>query len=97
MTVGAVKIYEDKIELVDKVDSYHLWYRYCNIGVNKQDYEKLNIDTDYVLKKLKLVLMSVFSSNVNTEKIINTAFLEAQKGEEMLMHFKEKLKMLLKK
>ena len=81
---------EDKIELVDKIDSYHPWYRYCNIGVNKQDYEKLNTDTDYIFEKLKLILMSIFSSNENTEKIINTAFLEAQKGEKMLMLFKEK-------
>lgn len=80
---------EDKIELVDKIDSYHPWYRYCNIGVDKHDYEKLN--TDYVFEKLKLILMSIFSSNENTEKIINTSFLEAQKGEEMLMCFKEKV------
>ena len=80
---------EDKIELVDKIDSYHPWYRYCNIGVNKHDYEKLN--TDYVFEKLKLILMSIFSLNENTEKTINTAFIEAQKGEEMLMCFKEKV------
>ena len=83
-----VCIPEDKIELVDKIDSCHPWYRYCNIGVNKHDYEKLN--TDYVFEKLKLILMSIFSLNENTEKTINTAFIEAQKGEEMLMCFKEK-------
>ena len=42
---------EDKIELVDKIDSYHPWYRYCNIGVDKHDYEKLN--TDYVFFAIK--------------------------------------------
>ena len=85
-----VCIPEDKIELVDKIDSYHSWYRYCNVGVNQYDYEKLNVDTDYVFEKLKLVLLNTFSKNENTDEIIKTSFFEAQKGEKMLMLFKEK-------
>ena len=60
-----VCIPEDKIELVDKIDSYHPWYRYCNVGVNQHDYEKLNVDTDYVFEKLKLVLLNIFCKNEN--------------------------------
>ena len=85
-----VCIPEDKIELVDKIDSYHPWYRYCNVGVNQHDYEKLNVNTDYVFEKLKLVLLNIFSKNENTDEIIKTSFFEAQKGEKMLMLFKEK-------
>ena len=80
-----VCIPEDKIELVDKIDSYHPWYRYCNIGVTQSEYENLTIQLVY--EKISLVLVNLFNI---AEDVIQDAITEAQKGSEMQMFFKEK-------
>ena len=79
---------ESTIELIHSVDRYHPWYRYCDIGINKNEYENLdNTDcTDFVFDKIRFVLCNLF----NAKDIIETALVEAKKGAEMLMHFKEK-------
>lgn len=72
-------------ELINKIDSYHPWYRYCDIGVTQSEYEDITIQ--FVYEKISLVLVKLF--NV-TEDIIQNAIKEAQKGSEMRMLFKEK-------
>lgn len=86
-----VCIPEDKIELVDKIDSYHPWYRYCNVGINQNDHAKFENDAciNYVYDMIKAVLQNLFNTPEDI-KIIETAFSEAKKGPEMLMYFKEK-------
>ena len=75
----------DSIELIDKADPYHPWYRYCDIGVSKNEYENLE-NTNFVFEKLKIALLNLF----DMQNIIEQAFEEAKKGAEMLMCFKKK-------
>mgnify|MGYP004549824543 CR=1 FL=1 len=79
---------EGTIDLIDKVDSYHPWYRYCDIGVSQGEYEELGTDdcTDYVYTKMETVLVGLFGS----EEVVRKSIAEAKKGAEMLMRFKEK-------
>ncbi|MBQ7089651.1 MAG: hypothetical protein IJN82_00875 [Clostridia bacterium] len=72
-------------ELIDEVDSYHPWYRYCNIGVTQSEYENLTIQLVY--EKISLVFVNLFNI---AEDVIQDAITEAQKGSEMQMFFKEK-------
>ena len=72
-------------ELIDKVDPYHPWYRYCDIGVTQSEYENLTIQLVY--EKINLVLVNLFNI---AEDVIQNAITEAQKGSEMQMFFKEK-------
>ena len=75
----------DSIELIDKADPYHPWYRYCDIGVSKNEYENLE-NTNFVFEKLKIALLNLF----DMQNIIEQAFEEAKQGAEMLMRFKKK-------
>ena len=79
---------EGTIELIDIVDPYHPWYRYCDIGVSQGEYEELGTNdcTDYVYAKIEDVLVSLFGS----EEVVKKSISEAEKGPEMLMRFKEK-------
>ena len=83
---------EGTVTLIDKVDRYHPWYRYCDIGVTHSNYDNLgnNDCIEYVYAKLKDVLLSQFSMEDGIEEIIETSLTEAKKGPEMLMYFKEK-------
>lgn len=75
----------DSIELIDKADPYHPWYRYCDIGVSKNEYENLE-NSNFVFEKLKIALLNLF----DMQNIIEQAFEEAKQGAEMLMCFKKK-------
>lgn len=79
---------EGKIQLSDKTDSYHPWFRSCNTGISVSDYYKSE-SYDFILEKVRLTLLKLYSSEKDTE-IIENAFSEAEKGSEMLMLFKEK-------
>lgn len=79
---------DGKVELSDKIDRYHPWFRYCNVGVSQNDYNKLE-NNDFVYERIKFTLLKLFDSQKDIE-IIKTSFFEAQKGEKMLMLFKEK-------
>ncbi len=72
-------------EFVDKIEPYHPWYRYCNIGVTQSEYDNLTIQLIY--EKISSVLVDLFNI---AEDVIQNAITEAQKGPEMRMLFKEK-------
>ncbi|MBE6904354.1 MAG: hypothetical protein E7480_07075 [Ruminococcaceae bacterium] len=76
------------IELNHSGDRYHPWYRYYDIGVSQNEYNNLeNTDcTAFVIDKIRFVLCNLF----NAKDVIDPALVEAKKGAEMLMHFKEK-------
>lgn len=76
---------EGKIELIDKKDPYHPWYRYCDIGINKNEYETVE-NIDFAFEKIKSALLSL----CNAKGSIESAFAEAMRGAEMLMRFKVK-------
>lgn len=72
-------------ELIDKVDRYHPWYRYCDIGVTQVEYDNLTIQLVY--KKIRLALVNIFNI---ADNIIQDAIKEAQKGAKMQFLFKGK-------
>ena len=80
------------IELIDEIDRYHPWYRYCDIGLSQHEYDRLEIDdnTDYMYSKIETVLLSLFCSGEAIDKVVKKSIAEAKAGPEMLMHFKEK-------
>ena len=80
------------IEISDYIDSYHSWYRYCNIKVDVDLYNNLDSDTNssliinWVEKALCLFESDDFSINR-----INDCITEAlEQKENMLMKYKEK-------
>lgn len=79
---------EDMVQLSEKTDSYHPWFRFCNTGICGSDYNNTE-DHDFILEKVSLTLLKLYSSEKDTE-IIENAFSEAKKGSRMLMLFKEK-------
>ena len=76
---------KDSFELLDKVDPYHPWYRYCDIGVTQNEYDNLTVQLVY--EKICIVLVNIFNI---AEGVIQNVITEAQKGAEMRMLFKEK-------
>lgn len=83
---------EGTIELVNKVDRYHPWYRYCDIGVREDEYDKLGIEEciDYIYAHIESVLLKLFSKGKTTEDIVRNSISQAKEGSRMLMSFKEK-------
>lgn len=74
-------------------DKYYPWYRYYDVGVDKETLGKLDTPeyNSTVLKLTKQTLLNCFAKNANDEQKITTAFDEAlSKGENMLMRFKVK-------
>ena len=76
---------EGTIELIDRADPYHPWYRYCDIGISKAEYKKLE-NTDLAFEKIKSALLNLY----NAKESIESAFAEAMNGSDMLMLFKTK-------
>lgn len=83
---------EGTIELVNEVDCYQPWYRYCDIGVRKDEYDKLGTElcVDYIYAQIETVLLKLFVKEKATEDIIRNSISQAKEGSKMLMRFKEK-------
>ena len=73
------------------VDVYHKWYRYFDIGVNDAYYQQLDNENsfDFIIKQIQHTLNAYFQldGNCSIEPCVEEAL---EKGEEMLMQFKEK-------
>lgn len=75
------------------IDKYHPWYRFYDVGIDKETFNRLNSDelNDYVLELTKRALMNCFCDNAVLEQIIINAFDEAiLNGENMLVKYKTK-------
>lgn len=83
---------EGTIELIDEIDRYHPWYRYCDIGVSQCEYDKLGAGEciDYIYAKIEAVFLKLFDFGDLTAEIVQRSIAEAKKGAKMLMRFKEK-------
>jgi len=82
-----------EIELSEKVDREHPWYRYCSVKINEELYFKLDSEESnkIILKSIEKVLVSCFATEEFDEKLIHNCVKEAiEYGEDMLMLFKEK-------
>ena len=78
----------------DKVDTYHLWYRYCLAHIEKDIYNKLGSleSYDYIIQQVSNILVTYFSSQEFDEaRILSCIHTALEQGENMLMKLKEKL------
>lgn len=80
------------VELIDKVDRYHPWYRYCDVGVSVSELESLEKSDrpELILERIKTVLLSLFCADGSDAETVEKSITEAKKGAAMLMRFKEK-------
>ena len=84
----------EKMNLSDKVDRYHPWFRYCNIHVEEDLYNKLGSSESWneIILHVKNALTTYFTSEDFGETHICSCIQQAvEKGEDMLMKYKEKV------
>lgn len=83
----------EKMNLSDKVDRYHPWYRYCSVHIEKDLYNKLgSLETrDDIIQWIRNVLITFFASeDFDETRILSCVQQAVEQGEDMLMKFKEK-------
>lgn len=75
------------------IDKYNPWYRYYDYYMDEEHFQKMISDSDYIilLDAIKKVLLKFFSNSQAQEEMIDDAIAESQKGENMLIKFKEKI------
>ena len=79
-------------------DRYHPWYRYYDVGVCRQAFDRLNRTdasatevTEMVFDRIRQALVTYFAPDGQSVRVIESAVEEAlSKGAEMRMRFKEK-------
>ena len=84
----------EQMNLSDKVDRYHPWFRYCSVHIENDLYSKLGtIETwDSIIRWVENVLIAYFTSEEFDETHIRSCVQQAvEQGENMLMKFKEKV------
>ena len=84
----------EQMNLSDKVDRYHPWFRYCSVHIENDLYSKLGtIETwDSIIRWIENVLIAYFTSEEFDETHICSCVQQAvEQGENMLMKFKEKV------
>ena len=84
----------EEMKLSHKVDRYHPWYRYCDVHIGNDLYQKLGsqeAQNDIILL-IRNVLVTYFASDSFDEsRIISCVQQAVEQGENMLMKFKEKV------
>ena len=84
----------EKMQLSDKVDRYHPWFRYCNIHVEEALYNRLGSPETWneIIRYVQNALTTYFTSEDFDETHIHSCVQQAiEQGEDMLMKFKEKV------
>ena len=84
----------DNMSLSQKVDRYHPWYRYCNVHIEKDLYQKLGRPETWneIVRWIGTILVTYFQSDALDEAQILACVQQAvEQGEDMLMKFKEKV------
>lgn len=74
-------------------DRYHPWYRYYDVGVSREEFERLGMPdmAPTILALLKRTLIEQFTTEKAMKQAVEAAVREAvTKGPEMRMKFKEK-------
>lgn len=83
----------EEMNLSDKVDNYHPWYRYCSVHIEKNLYNKLgSLETwNDIIQWMSNILVTYFASeDFDKERIFSCVQQAVNQGEDMLMKFKEK-------
>ncbi|GIN73756.1 hypothetical protein J14TS2_42310 [Bacillus sp. J14TS2] len=76
-----------------KIDRYHPWYRYYDIGVSQKLYDDLgeNDCTAFAIDGVKQILLNFFATDESSKKLVNESVEKVMtEGAEMLVRYKEK-------
>lgn len=83
-----------EISLSEKVDRYHPWYRYCNVHIDKNLYDRLGSPETYkhIIHCISSILITYFiTEDFDKSQILACIHQAVEEGENMLMIFKEKI------
>ena len=82
------------MSLSKKVDRYHPWYRYCDVHIEKDLYQKLGsheAQNDVILLIRNVLVAYYTSEDFDESRILSCVQQAVAQGEDMLMKFKEKV------
>ena len=83
----------DRMNLSNKVDRYHPWYRYCDVHIENDLFQKLGSPETWndIIHWISTILVTYFASKEFDKAYILSCIQQAvEQGENMLMKFKEK-------
>lgn len=80
------------VTLDEDVDKYFPWFRKVHVGITPDALSAIETEgeTSFLLEHIENVLLTLFGSDSASAVIIRDSIKDAEKGQEMLMHFKEK-------
>ena len=84
----------EEISLSEKTDTYHPWYRYCNVRIDTNSYANLGSEENCrdIINYISTILITYFTSeDFDKSKILTCVKQALDEGEDMLMKFKEKI------
>ena len=84
----------ENVNLSNKVDRYHPWYRYCDVHVEKDLFQKLGSPEAWndIIHWISTILVAYFASeDFDKTRILSCVQQAVVQGEDMLMKFKEKV------
>ena len=84
----------ENLNLSDKVDRDHPWYRYCDVHIDNDLFRKLGSSETWndIIHWINIILVTYFASEYFDKAHILSCVQQAvEQGEDMLMKFKEKV------
>ncbi len=84
----------ETMKFSDKADRYHPWFRYCDVHVDTDTFQKLSSPETWndIIHWISTILVTYFTSEEFNETRIYSCIQQAvEQGENMLMKYKEKV------
>lgn len=84
----------EKMILSNEVDRYHPWFRYCDVQVDNDFFQKLGSyeSWDGIIHWISTILSTCFiSEEFDETRILSCVHQAVEQGEDMLMRFKERV------
>jgi hypothetical protein len=84
---------DGNMNLSDKVDRYHPWYRYCDVHIDNDLFKKLGSPETWndIIHWISTILVTYYiSEDFDETHILSCVQQAVEQGEDMLMKFKEK-------
>ena len=85
---------DGNMNLSDKVDRYHPWYRYCDVHIDNDLFKKLGSPETWndIIHWISTILVTYYiSEDFDETRIFSCVQQAVEQGEDMLMKFKEKI------
>jgi len=85
---------DGNMNLSDKMDRYHPWYRYCDVHIDNDLFKKLGSPETWndIIHWISTILVTYYiSEDFDETRIFSCVQQAVEQGEDMLMKFKEKI------